>query len=60
MNEYSASIANTEQKFAVPANRHAGENDIAFTSTVQKTMRGRFQDVEDLVCRIEVAIAVAA
>ncbi len=60
MNEYFVNKANTERKYVVPANAQASEKGIAFNPNIKKTMRERFQDVDELVGRIEVALAVAA
>jgi len=60
MNEYLVTKANTEQKYLVPANAQAGEKAVAFNPNIKKTILERFQDVDELVGRIEVAIAVAA
>ena len=60
MNEYFVAKADTEQTYLVAANAQAGEKVNAFNPTIKKKMLERFQDVDELVGRIEVKIAVAA
>ena len=60
MNEYTAKKEIHEQKYMVAANGPTGDRAIAFKPITKKQMLERFQDVDELVGRIEVAIAVAA
>ena len=60
MNEYTAKKENTRQEYMVAANGPAGDRAVAFKPRIKKQMLNRFQDVDELVGRIEVAMAAAA